>query len=191
MPSHLITPAQRQPAMPKSISISKLLRPPQKSPPPTDRLIIPYSQASRHLASNCTILFTSRQQLSLEVLSCPLPKLSTPHSPSISSPLHHHLLSHILKTKPKQNSPLSPLLIKHPMPTLLTPNRIAPLKRYLAIAVTTQVIDRWAVDAGAAAEGVAGWLRGCDGGLIGFAGHFCGVLCWFLVFGEAWFWERG
>ena len=46
------------------------------------------------------------------------------------------------------------------MPTLLTPDGIAPLERHLAVTVAAQVVDGGAVAGEPAAEGVA---RGCWG----------------------------
>jgi hypothetical protein len=63
------------------------------------------------------------------------------------------------------------------VPTLLTPNRIAPLERHLAVAVAAQVVDGGAFAGEPAAEGVARGCWGRDGGLVGFAGHSNDSVC--------------
>lgn len=76
---------------------------------------------------------------------------------------------------------LSPLLIKHPMPALLAPDRLRPLQANLAIAVAAEIADRGTLGRHAAARAAGGRVtpldrdRGAGGRDVGVAvgGHCC------------------
>lgn len=94
------------------------------------------------------------------------------------------------------DSPVRPLLVKHPISTLLTPYRIALLQRNFIVAVAAEILYRargvFESVAGAGDVEAAG-LRAAGGAGVGcaaskvwrgvlFAGHGCGWL-WVLICG--------
>lgn len=57
------------------------------------------------------------------------------------------------------------------MTTLLAPNRLSSLQRYLTITVTASVINCWALDRDSIV--VAAWDRNVDGNLVAALRHVC------------------
>lgn len=89
-------------------------------------------------------------------------------------------------TSPPSNIPICPLLIQHPVPAFLAPDRVAALERDFGVAVAAEIVHgfgrvfeggRGGVEAGVAGACLAGELvlRLGEGGRgVGFAGHGCG-----------------
>ena len=80
--------------------------------------------------------------------------------------------------KKNSNQPLSPLLVKHTMTTILTPNLVSPLQRHLRRAFTAEIRGNGALSCSSGnpirAEGV---LRAQGGNLVGFTRHVGVFLC--------------
>lgn len=115
-----------------------------------------------HLASNCTILRI---------------KVSPQHSPETPAPP---------ASRRKEDSPLSPLLIKNPMSTFLTPNSITPTQAHFTRAFSADILNLCSraagqvgghTETGGGAAAIGGLRGGCRGEGVCFAlgrRHRCG-----------------
>lgn len=163
--------------------------------PSSSRFKLHHPKASELQVSNLCLLFIcglvfvflfclSRARARVRTNIFSMPRFNSPSPPLPHRHHHHHITNHPTHKKERKkrktkHTPLRPLLIQHPVPTLLAPDRIPLLQLHFGIAVPAQVLRQGgggaAVCAGAgggggrAEEGESG---GLGGGGVGFAGHF-------------------